>query len=143
MGTPTRHTPPPNPYPTEHHCTIRERYVLPLSLTHSHPSSLPHILIVGVYTTAPLWGRLTDSRGPRLPLGAAALLSLTGYSGIRHLFLLGAPPLGLPHPTFALLILFAYMNGAASIACVISTTNATAKSFPDTAVRVMYFIGIS
>ncbi|KAI5997364.1 hypothetical protein EDC04DRAFT_2612588 [Pisolithus marmoratus] len=37
----------------------------------------------GVYVSGPIWGRIVDSRGPRIPLTGAFLCFLVGYSGIK------------------------------------------------------------
>jgi MFS family permease len=93
---------------------------------------------VGVYSAGPIWGRLVDMRGPRILLVSAFLLLLTGYSGMRHIFDSGAPTSAttISTFTFCLLVACSYMTGAGGSAGLTSSVNATAKTFPDKAVRV-------
>ncbi|KAG5339450.1 hypothetical protein C0989_004186 [Termitomyces sp. Mn162] len=52
-------------------------------MTHNH--------IVGVYTTGPIWGRMVDTHGPRMPMASAFVLLLVGYTGIKFIFDAGVP----------------------------------------------------
>lgn len=85
---------------------------------------------VGVYSTAPLWGKLVDSRGPKIGLLCAFVLLLSGYLGIKVLYDTGVAADG---PVFAALILSALATGAGGNAGNTSGVNAVAKSFPDRA----------
>ncbi|CAL1713245.1 unnamed protein product [Somion occarium] len=90
---------------------------------------------IGVYGTAPLWGKLVDSKGPRilLVIGFASLLS--GYLGIRYFFDAGLPE-GMTDLTiagFCALVLCGFMTGIGGNGGLASAMNATAKSFPDRA----------
>jgi hypothetical protein len=108
-----------------------------LRLTHTQLNIITLSSSIGFYTTVPIWGRLVDSRGPQIPLAAASLFLLSGYSGIKYFFDLGLPTTSISaNVTFFLIILCGYMNGAASAAGMISAVNTTAKSFPDTAVSI-------
>ncbi|KAF8655191.1 hypothetical protein AX16_003223 [Volvariella volvacea WC 439] len=90
---------------------------------------------VGVYSTGPIWGRLVDTRGPKIPLTFAFLFLLSGYSGIRHFFDAGVPKDAptISDWTFGLLVLCGYLTGAGGNGGLTSSVNSTAKSFPDRA----------
>jgi MFS family permease len=97
------------------------------------------LFLVGVYSCGPIWGRIVDKRGPRIPLIGAFILLLLGYSGIKHFFDTGLPDNAqatkLSHFSFILLVLFSYMSGAGGNGGLTSSVNSTAKTFPDKAVR--------
>lgn len=94
---------------------------------------------MGVYCTGPLFGRLVDRRGPKLPLLLAALLLFAGYTGTRSIYISGASAAGPPHGArpseFELLVLCGFLTGAGGNAAVSSALNSTAKSFSDRMVR--------
>jgi MFS family permease len=92
---------------------------------------------VGVYSSGPIWGRLVDTRGPRILLASAFLFLLTGYSGMRYIFDSGVPTSATTISTFTFCLLVAcnYMTGAGGNGGLASSVNATAKTFPDKAVR--------
>ncbi|EDQ99776.1 uncharacterized protein LACBIDRAFT_315269 [Laccaria bicolor S238N-H82] len=48
-------------------------------------------LIIGVYASGPIWGRIVDRRGPRILLACGFMFLFGGYSGIRHLYDEGVP----------------------------------------------------
>ncbi|WVF70375.1 hypothetical protein IAT40_005165 [Kwoniella sp. CBS 6097] len=99
---------------------------------------------LGVYMTGPLWGKLVDSRGPKLPLFLGGLCCLIGYSTV-HAFYVGtlslrAPPSSTdptapeeaPTQMRLLFLLFAmFLTGCGGSSGLTSGVNATAKSFPD------------
>ncbi|KAH6890095.1 hypothetical protein BKA70DRAFT_1329013, partial [Coprinopsis sp. MPI-PUGE-AT-0042] len=41
---------------------------------------------VGVYSSGPIWGRIVDSRGPRILLACGFCFLLGGYLGMKHIF---------------------------------------------------------
>ncbi|KIJ65622.1 hypothetical protein HYDPIDRAFT_88135, partial [Hydnomerulius pinastri MD-312] len=43
-------------------------------------------LQVGEYSSGPVWGRIADLRGPRIPLIGASIRLLLGYSGIKCIY---------------------------------------------------------
>ncbi|KAF5364602.1 hypothetical protein D9758_005619 [Tetrapyrgos nigripes] len=88
---------------------------------------------VGVYLNGPLWGKVVDQRGPRIPLLSAFLLLLIGYSGIRFIYDGGVPESSKKLPTvlFAMLIAFSFMTGMGGNGGITSAINSTAKTFPD------------
>ncbi|KAF9442283.1 MFS general substrate transporter [Macrolepiota fuliginosa MF-IS2] len=90
---------------------------------------------VGVYSSGPIWGRIVDRKGPRVPLIAAFFLLLTGYSCIKLFFDAGLPEGVTTMATlnFGLLVLCSYMTGAGGNAGFTGSVNSTAKSFPDKA----------
>ncbi|KAK7444060.1 hypothetical protein VKT23_015457 [Stygiomarasmius scandens] len=89
---------------------------------------------VGVYLSAPLWGKIVDRHGPRSPLLSGFLLLLIGYSGMRVIYDGGIPKSSdsLPAILFGLLIAFSFMTGMGGNAGLASAINSTAKTFPDT-----------
>lgn len=87
-----------------------------------------------MYSSGPFLGRMVDNRGPRPILVSAFVLLLVGYMGIRALFNLGPSASG-STSTFWMLIICAFMTGVGGNGSMISAMNATAKSFPDRAVR--------
>ncbi|KAF5363758.1 hypothetical protein D9756_001104 [Leucocoprinus leucothites] len=91
--------------------------------------------LVGVYTFGPIWGRIVDTRGPRIPLTGAFVLLLTGYSGIKYAFDAGVPQgaMTISTFTFALVVLCNFMTGAGGNGGLTSSVNSTARSFPDRA----------
>jgi MFS family permease len=99
---------------------------------------------VGVYCTGPLFGRLVDRRGPKIPLLAGAALLFTGYMGIRSIYESGASAAGSPHGVrpseFELLVLCGFLTGAGGNAAVSSALNSTAKSFSDRMVRALQLL---
>ncbi|GJJ07849.1 hypothetical protein Clacol_002055 [Clathrus columnatus] len=91
-----------------------------------------NLMIVGVYTTGPILGRIVDKRGPKPLLIAAFLFLLLGYSGLWRYY--NAGPLTddhLPISTLVALSLFSYMTGAGGNCGLAASLNSTAKSFPD------------
>lgn len=96
---------------------------------------------VGLDGSAPLLGRLVDTRGPPVPMTIAFLTLLIGYSGIRQFYISGLPegisalsPFGL-----LMLLLCGLLTGIGANAGLACAINATAKSFPDHAVRLSEF----
>jgi MFS family permease len=93
--------------------------------------------LVGVYSSAPLIGRIVDATGPRYTLVGAFMLLLVGYSAIRNIYDNGAPPSGsISAFTFWLLVICSFMTGAGGNGGLTSSVNTTAKSFPDKAVSI-------
>ncbi|KAF9501081.1 MFS general substrate transporter [Pleurotus eryngii] len=88
---------------------------------------------VGVYSSSPIWGRIVDARGPRIPLAGAFILLFFGYSGIRTIYNAGPPETNEPisSPVFYALVLFSYLTGAGGCAALNGAGNPTTKSFPD------------
>src|SRR5688572_21989741 len=69
---------------------------------------------VGVYSTGPIWGRIVDSRGPRILLACAFLFLLCGYSCMRYLYDAGLPEGKLSISTLELcfLFMFSFLTGS-------------------------------
>ncbi|KAJ7476891.1 major facilitator superfamily domain-containing protein [Mycena galericulata] len=105
-----------------------------LNINHTQLNVVGFAANVGVYSSGPFWGRIVDSRGPRLPLGFAFVFLFLGYMGIRHFYDTGVAA-GSSLPTFSLGLLIAcsFMTGAGGNAGVMGAVNSTAKSFPDEA----------
>ena len=102
----------------------------------------PDPLEVGVYSSGPVWGRIVDSKGPRILLAGAFLCLATGYFGMRYLY-----DSGLPRDTsilsifgFCALVAFSFLTGTGGNAGLVSAVNSTAKTFPDQAVRRQDFL---
>lgn len=95
-----------------------------------------YFIIVGVYSSGPVWGKIVDSRGPRILLVCSFLFLLGGYSGMRYLYDTGLPA-DVEHLSiiaFCALVLFSYLTGAGGNGGLVSSVNSTAKTFPDKAV---------
>lgn len=91
---------------------------------------------VGVYSSGPFWGRIVDSRGPRIPLSFAFVFLFFGYTGIRHFYNVGVENgATVSSLSLALLIACSFMTGTGGNAGFTGAINSTAKSFPDKAVR--------
>ncbi|XP_006457578.1 hypothetical protein AGABI2DRAFT_154754 [Agaricus bisporus var. bisporus H97] len=92
---------------------------------------------VGVYSSGPIWGRIVDKRGPRIPLIGAFVLLFLGYSGVKSFFDAGLPgdaqTAGLSTFSFILLVFCNYMTGSGGNGGLTSSVNSTAKTFPDRA----------
>ena len=88
---------------------------------------------VGVSASAPIWGRIVDSKGPRILFALGFMFLLGGYSGIKHLYDSGLPPgiSTLPALSFYILVLFNFLIGCGSYGGMTSALNSTVKSFPD------------
>ncbi|KAK0492757.1 major facilitator superfamily domain-containing protein [Armillaria luteobubalina] len=88
---------------------------------------------VGVYSTGPVWGKIVDSRGPRILMVASFTLLLLGYSGIRHVYDAGLrdDQSTITTLTFCMLALFGFMTGAGGNSALSGAVNSTAKSFPE------------
>lgn len=105
------------------------------------------LFLVGVYSSGPIWGRIVDKRGPRIPLIGAFVLLFLGYSGVKSFFDAGLPgdaqTAGLSTFSFILLVFCNYMTGSGGNGGLTSSVNSTAKTFPDRAVRdfPLFFVG--
>ncbi|KAK7689991.1 hypothetical protein QCA50_006633 [Cerrena zonata] len=90
---------------------------------------------IGVYGTAPLWGKLVDAKGPRILLVIGFVFLLSGYLGIRHLYDVGLPEgvADLSTVAFGALVLCGFMTGIGGNGGLASSMNVTAKSWPDRA----------
>lgn len=91
---------------------------------------------LGVYLTGPIWGKIIDTYGPRMPLVSAAILTFVGYQSVR-LFYLGIFPIrSAPDdpasPVGVILLAFAlFCTGTAGSAGLGAAMNTVARSFPD------------
>ncbi|KAJ3854602.1 major facilitator superfamily domain-containing protein [Lentinula lateritia] len=88
---------------------------------------------VGVYISAPILGKIVDSRGPKSLLLSGFVLLLAGYSGIRLVYDAGLPEnvTALSTAMFALLIACSFMTGVGGNGGLCAAINTTAKTFPD------------
>lgn len=96
---------------------------------------------MGVSTSGFVWGRIVDHKGPRIPLFSASILLLIGYMGLKQMYDDGvgtAATVSTLH--LILLVVCSIMTGLGSSAGICAAMNATAKSFPSTAVRVLSFL---
>ncbi|WWD21864.1 hypothetical protein CI109_106352 [Kwoniella shandongensis] len=92
----------------------------------------------GVYTSGPVWGKMVDSRGQRLPLFLGGLCCLVGYF-LVHSFYTRLIPIRPPYSTSAtpsnwrlsLLLFSMFLTGLGGSAGLTASVNAIAKSFPD------------
>ncbi|KAG1740236.1 major facilitator superfamily domain-containing protein [Suillus paluster] len=85
---------------------------------------------VGVYLSGPAWGRVVDTKGPRIPLISACACLLIGYLGIKRIYDDGAET-SLSFVRLAILIACTFMTGTAGNAGLAVAMNTTAKSFPE------------
>ncbi|KAG1897612.1 major facilitator superfamily domain-containing protein [Suillus fuscotomentosus] len=86
---------------------------------------------VGVYLSGPAWGRVVDSKGPRIPLISAFACLLIGYLGIKGIYDNGAgTEISFMH--LVILITCTFITGLAGNAGLAVAVNTTAKSFPET-----------
>ncbi|TDL18446.1 MFS general substrate transporter [Rickenella mellea] len=114
-----------------------------LRMTHTQLNIIGLAGNVGVYSSAPLLGKLVDRRGPKPLLAGAFIFLLIGYSGIRHFYDSAAIPPAELHSSresdesristfgFCILVLCSFLTGAGGNGGLTSGMNATAKSFPD------------
>lgn len=94
---------------------------------------------MGVYSTGPLLGRIVDARGPRHLLAGAFICLLVGYLGIRYIFDNNNLSFGSLSPIkFWVLVFCSFMTGVGGGGGLSSSVNATAKSFPDSAVSDLF-----
>ncbi|KAK6904259.1 hypothetical protein I203_107775 [Kwoniella mangroviensis CBS 8507] len=91
---------------------------------------------LGVYLTGPVWGKIVDSRGQRIPLLVGGTCCLIGYTTV-HAFFTGTISLRSSSSSeisqFRLFILelAMFLTGCGGSSGLTSAVNATAKSFPD------------
>ena len=89
-----------------------------------------------MYISGPIFGKIVDKRGPRIPLACAFTFLLTGYLGMRHFYDAGLLD-GVTHISPASLIVLSFcslLTGAGGSGGLSGAVNSTAKTFPDTAV---------
>ncbi|KAG2072862.1 MFS general substrate transporter [Suillus decipiens] len=86
---------------------------------------------VGIYISGPAWGRVVDSRGPRIPLISAFTCFLIGYLGIRCIYD-NATGSAISFLHLVVLISCSFMTGLAGNASLAAAVNTTVKSFPET-----------
>ncbi|KDN51185.1 hypothetical protein RSAG8_00814, partial [Rhizoctonia solani AG-8 WAC10335] len=106
-----------------------------LHLTHTQINIVGIAGNLGVYCSGPLWGKVVDARGPRIPLLVAFILLSFGYGGIRA-FYTGAISMSKTSTArfngdVAALFFFSLCTGIAGNAGITSAMNSAAKSFPD------------
>ncbi|KAF9493728.1 MFS general substrate transporter [Pleurotus eryngii] len=104
-----------------------------LKLTHTQLNIVGIAGNIGVFSSAPVWGRCVDRYGPKPLFATAFVLLLTGYSGIRYSYHAGAIPSDFPSSglRFASLALCNFMTGVAGTAGIMGSVNTTARTFPD------------
>ncbi|KAL0958699.1 hypothetical protein HGRIS_014030 [Hohenbuehelia grisea] len=86
---------------------------------------------IGVYSSAPLWGKVVDAYGPRIPLASAFVLLFSGYFGIRSIYL-RQPVVGqASDATVRALIACNFLTGVGGNAGLNGAGNPVVKSFPD------------
>ncbi|ORY24135.1 major facilitator superfamily domain-containing protein [Naematelia encephala] len=91
---------------------------------------------LGVYMTGPLWGKLVDSRGQRLPLLLGGICNAIGYFTVRafvnHTIPLRSTPSGEPSSIGLFFLCFAmFLTGSGGSAGIAASVNAIAGSFSD------------
>lgn len=89
------------------------------------------MLVVGSNLSGPIWGRLIDKTGPRLPLIASSVCYLIGFGGITRVYDVGiGTETSLPRALFAILAVCNFLTGSGSSASVSLAYTTTAKNFP-------------
>ncbi|KAG6375350.1 major facilitator superfamily domain-containing protein [Boletus reticuloceps] len=89
---------------------------------------------MGVYTSGPVWGRIVDHKGPRIPLIGASICLLVGYLGIKQMYDDGVGSAATVSPLhLASLVACSFMTGLGGNAGLGAAMNTTAKSFPPSA----------
>ncbi|KAG1852357.1 major facilitator superfamily domain-containing protein [Suillus tomentosus] len=86
---------------------------------------------MGVYLSGPAWGRVVDSKGPRIPLISAFACLLIGYLGIRGIYDNGAGT-AISFMHLVILVACTFITGLAGNSGLAVAVNTTAKSFPET-----------
>ncbi|KAI0788666.1 major facilitator superfamily domain-containing protein [Abortiporus biennis] len=106
-----------------------------LHLSHTQMNIIGLSGNIGVYGTAPLWGKLVDAKGPRILLVMGFVTLLSGYAGIRQFYEDGLPQGATKLPTFSIVVLSlcGLLTGMGGNGGLVSAMNATAKSWPDKA----------
>ncbi|KAI6119231.1 major facilitator superfamily domain-containing protein [Pisolithus thermaeus] len=89
---------------------------------------------IGVFASGPIWGRIVDSRGPRIPLIGAFMCFLIGYAGMKRMYDAGTDSgTSISAAHFTLLVVCGLLTGLGANAGIASAINTTAKSFPASA----------
>ncbi|KNZ80818.1 hypothetical protein J132_04247 [Termitomyces sp. J132] len=110
-----------------------------LNISHTHLNIVGLAGNLGVYTTGPIWGRMVDTHGPRMPMASAFVLLLVGYTGIKFIFDAGVPTNANANSstntisffTSCVLVLCGFMTGAGGNSGFTGAVNSTAKTVPD------------
>ena len=93
---------------------------------------------MGVSLSGPVWGRIVDRKGPRIPLIGACISLLVGYLGIKQMYDDGiGDGATVSSLHFTLLVVCGFLTGSGSNAGFGAAINTTAKSFPASAVRTL------
>ncbi|KAI6035885.1 major facilitator superfamily domain-containing protein [Pisolithus marmoratus] len=88
----------------------------------------------GVSVSGPIWGRIVDSRGSRIPLTGAFVCSLVGYAGMKRMYDEGTDSgTSISAAHFLILVACSLLTGLGAHAGVVAAVNTTAKSFPESA----------
>lgn len=114
-----------------------------LRINHTQLNTIALAGNMGVYATAPIWGRIVDRNGPRGLLVMGFFGLLIGYSGIRWAYDAGLPTStdadghtifeSLPKSHLYMLVLCGFLSGVGGNGGFAGAVNTTAKSFPDSA----------
>ncbi|KAF8550215.1 MFS general substrate transporter [Imleria badia] len=89
---------------------------------------------MGVSIFGPVWGRIVDRKGPRIPLIGASICLFVGYLGIKQMYDDGIGDGATVSPLhLVLLVMCSFMTGLGGNAGSAAAVNTTAKSFPASA----------
>ncbi|PPR04909.1 hypothetical protein CVT24_007153 [Panaeolus cyanescens] len=104
-----------------------------LGISHTQLNIVGFAGNMGVYASGPIWGRIIDTRGPRIALACGFVFLLGGYYGIRSMYDGGLPDDALHISTlgFCWLVFFSFLTGSGGNGGLTSSVNSTAKTFPD------------
>ncbi|KIO06756.1 hypothetical protein M404DRAFT_440131 [Pisolithus tinctorius Marx 270] len=105
-----------------------------LHITHTQLNVVGLAGNAGVYASGPIWGRIVDSKGPRIPLIGAFMCFLVGYTGMKSMYDAGTGSgTSISAAHFALLVVCGLLTGFGANAGLAAAVNTTAKSFPESA----------
>ncbi|KIY68607.1 MFS general substrate transporter [Cylindrobasidium torrendii FP15055 ss-10] len=104
-----------------------------LNINHTNLNLIGLAGNLGVYSTGPIWGKVVDSKGPKIPLALAFILLFSGYSGIRHIYDQGllAEQSTISSLTFWSMLVCAFMTGAGGNGGNSACVNAIARTFSE------------
>ncbi|KAL4075477.1 major facilitator superfamily domain-containing protein [Scleroderma citrinum] len=105
-----------------------------LHISHTRLNVLALAGHAGFYLSGPIWGRIIDARGPRIPLIGASVFFFVAYAGTKRIYDDGIGTAASISPVlFVMLVMLALFIGFGANAGLNSSINTVAKSFPESA----------
>ncbi|KAG8924381.1 hypothetical protein FRC02_010471, partial [Tulasnella sp. 418] len=106
-----------------------------LALNHAQLNVIGFGGNAGNYLAGPFWGRVVDSRGPRVLLCSASFCLLSGYLAVRQFYdgniTLPTDTTSTLTPAVIALAVLEFLTGVGSNAAITAALNTVAKSFAD------------